>query len=250
MPDAISAALATPGLGWLVAAAFVAGMVRGFAGFGTAMIYMPVAAQILNPFWAIITVVVMDVFGPLPNIPPVMRTVNRGDLARLVMGTAIGVPLGLMLLGQLSPEMFRFGVSLIALGMLVCLMAGLRYHGSMGPPVMFFTGGLAGFLGGISGQPGPPVILLYMSSKQPASVVRAMTMAYLFSYDILMMTVLLLQKILVLVPVLLGLILAAPNLLGNMAGARIFRPGYERPYRTVAYAIIAASALSGLPVWE
>ncbi len=249
MPDAFSTALATPGLGWLFVAAFVAGTVRGFAGFGTAMIYMPVAARLLDPFWAIITIVVMDILGPIPNIPSVMRIANRGALVRLVTGALVGVPLGLMALSLLSPDMFRLGVSAIALGMLICLMAGLRYRGSMGPLVLFATGGLGGVLGGISGQPGPPVILLYMSSKYPAPMVRAMTMAYLFSYDILMMAVLSLQKILVLVPVMLGLILAVPNLLGNMVGARVFRPGYEKIYRTVAYVIIAISALSGLPVW-
>ena len=70
MPEALAAALATPGLPWLAAAVFVAGMVRGFAGFGTAMVYLPVAGQILSPFEALTTLVVMDMIGPLPHISP------------------------------------------------------------------------------------------------------------------------------------------------------------------------------------
>lgn len=249
MPDVFGAALAWPGLGWLIAAAFVAGTVRGFAGFGTAMVYMPVAAQLLDPFWAIITLVVMDSFGPIPNLPSVMRTANRRDLLRLAIGTVVGLPVGLFLLGLLSVDGFRTTVSLIALGMLGLLLSGLRYHGAMGRGVMFATGGLAGVLGGVSGQPGPPVILLYMTSKQPVAVVRASTMAYLYTYDILLMVMLAVQKLLMLTPVILGLILAVPNLLGNVVGARIFQPGHERAYRAVAYVIIAVSALSGLPIW-
>ena len=45
-----------------------AGLVRGFSGFGTAMIYLPVASQFLTPFEALITLMVMDFFGPLPLV--------------------------------------------------------------------------------------------------------------------------------------------------------------------------------------
>ena len=48
MPDAIATALGQPGLGWLFLAALVAGSVRGFAGFGTGMIFVPAAAQVLH----------------------------------------------------------------------------------------------------------------------------------------------------------------------------------------------------------
>ena len=54
MPDLLAQALAQPGLGWLFAAALVAGVVRGFSGFGTAMAFMPVAGAILSPFAALI----------------------------------------------------------------------------------------------------------------------------------------------------------------------------------------------------
>ncbi len=246
MPDALAQALALPGLGWLIGAAFLAGAVRGFAGFGGGLVFLPVAAQVLEPVWAIIALLVMEFIGPIPNIPAALRTADRGDLARLAGGTLLALPVGFWLLGTLSPELFRFGVSLLALAMLACLWAGVRYRGPLGPGLVFATGGLAGFLGGMTGLPGPPVILLYMASPNPAPVVRASTMAYLFSFDLILMAWLWLKGALVAVPVLIGLILAVPNLVGNLAGAAIFRPGLERSYRMMAYGIIAVSALSGL----
>ncbi|MGD9864089.1 MAG: sulfite exporter TauE/SafE family protein [Pseudodonghicola sp.] len=249
MPEALSAALALPGLGWLVLAAFVAGAVRGFSGFGTALVFMPVAAQVLPPLWAIAAVVVMDVFGPVPNIPAALRTADRKDLGRLLAATLLGLPLGLWVLQLLAPEVFRTGVSLLALGMLLCLIGGVRYGGALGPGLVFGTGGMAGFLGGAAGLPGPPVILLYMASPNPAPVVRASTMSYLFLYDLLLLAMLAVQGALIGVPVVLGLMLALPNLAGNMMGAAIFRPGLDRAYRSVAYTIIAGSAVMGLPVW-
>ena len=48
----------------------------------------------------------------------------------------------------------------------------------------------------------------------------------------------------------LGLIAGVPNVIANMIGARLFDPQAEGLYRRVAYMIIAASALLGLPLWD
>ncbi|WP_428925378.1 sulfite exporter TauE/SafE family protein [Marinibacterium sp. SX1] len=250
MPDAIATALGQPGLGWLFLAALVAGSVRGFAGFGTGMIFVPAAAQVLDPFQVLLVVMVMDLFGPIPNLPAAWRTADKGDLARLLAGTLIFLPLGLLALGHVAPEMFQVSAALVALAMVGCMILGLRYQGRLGHGLIFGTGSLAGFLGGVSGIPGPPVILLYMASPNPAGVVRASVMIYLFAYDLLLGGILAAKGVVTLVPVLLGLGLALPNVLGNMLGGWLFRPGLEKAYRVVAYVIITASALSALRIWE
>ncbi|MEM0949029.1 MAG: sulfite exporter TauE/SafE family protein [Pseudomonadota bacterium] len=239
-----------PDLWLLVAAAFVAGLVRGFSGFGTAMIYLPVAGQFLSPFAAITTLVVFDLIAPLPTVPRALREGHRADVLRLTGGLIIGLPIGLYLLSLASPVFFRYAVSGIALLLLVCLISGLRYRGTLTRPMIFGTGGLGGVLMGIAGLPGPPVILLYMASPLPVQVIRANTLLYLILTDVVYLPVLALIGRLEVGAVLLGCVLVAPSLLGNVIGAWLFRPGQERVYRGIAYAIIAASALSGLPVWD
>jgi uncharacterized membrane protein YfcA len=249
MPEAIAGLLALEGLGWIAAAALIAGLVRGFSGFGTAMIYLPVATQFLPPFWAIATLALMGIGGPLPNLRGAWAVVNRRDLALLLGGTAVSMPLGLWALSFLAPETFRWAVSLLALSMLVLLVSGLRYRGAVSDAMVAGTGVAGGFLGGVAGVPGPPVILFYMARPLPAAVIRATTLLYLFGYEVLMILYLGGSGHLLAVPVLLGLLLTLPNLLGNWLGGLMFIPGYERLYRAVAYIIILISALSGLPVW-
>jgi len=41
------------GLAWLIITVFFAGLVRGFAGFITALVFMPIAASVTSPVWAI-----------------------------------------------------------------------------------------------------------------------------------------------------------------------------------------------------
>jgi hypothetical protein len=48
----------------------------------------------------------------------------------------------------------------------------------------------------------------------------------------------------------IGALLLIPYTLANIAGAAMFNPEREGTYRLIAYVIIAASAVSGLPIWD
>ena len=50
------------GLAWLIITVVFAGLVRGFAGFGTALVFMPIAASVTSPVWAIIIMMSFDIF--------------------------------------------------------------------------------------------------------------------------------------------------------------------------------------------
>lgn len=250
MPDALAQALAVPGLGWLALAAFVGGMVRGFSGFGTAMIFLPIAALFVPPLWAIMILITMDLFGPVPLLPRAMRDARRRDLALLVGFAALFVPVGLWLLSVIAAETYRYIISLLALTLVVCLLAGLRYRGLPGARLVSATGAVAGVSGGLAGVPGPPVILLYMASSLPVAAVRANMLLFLFLIDWVLLAVIALRGEAALVPLLIGLVFVVPNALGNLAGQAIFDPARAGVYRGVAYAIVVASAVLGLPVWD
>jgi len=138
----------------------------------------------------------------------------------------------------------------LTLILLATLVSGLRYRGTVGKPMIFGIGGIAGVLGGAVGLPGPPVILLYMARPLPVEVIRASTLLFLVLADLLMMGVFATRGLLTTQPVLLGLILVLPYLLAIRVGGKIFDPRHAKIYRWVAYAIIAGSALGGLPVWD
>ena len=103
---------------------------------------------------------------------------------------------------------------------------------------------------GSVGLPGPPIILLYMASSLPARVIRANCMIYLILADIILLAVLWWSDFLVISAIALGGLMIAPYFVGNWLGAMLFRPEAERTYRIVAYAIIAGSAILGLPIWD
>ena len=250
MPDILAAALATQGLLWLVLAVSIAGLVRGFAGFGSAMIIMPVASAVLSPVEGIIFMISTELVGPLPNVRSAWRACSRSDIGRLIAGALLSVPLGIWALSLMDPTQFGWIVSASVFVLLGLMVSGWRLRSALTPRLTVGAGALAGFMAGFAGLPGPPVIMLYMASKLPASVIRANFQLYLLAIDLMLFAGFWLLGMMNWSIVVLGLLVGIPNVIANMVGARLFAPSSERIFRTVAYLVIAVSATVGLPLWK
>lgn len=246
---AVAVALETEGLAFLAVSAVLAGMVRGFTGFGAGLVFLPLAAIVTDPITALVALLVMEFFGPLPILRGAWRQAHSRDALRLGLGAAVALPFGVWVLTLLDPAIFRLAVSVIALAMLAMLLGGFRYTGPMRGGLIYATGGLCGFLAGSTGLPGPPAILLYMARPLPAAVVRATLLIFLVITMLLMMASLAVAGLMGLPALMLGLGLALPSMLGNLLGAWLFDPAREGLYRVASYLLIAGAALAGLPFW-
>jgi len=241
---------ASDGFYWILAAAFWAGVVRGFSGFGSAMIFLPVAGQFMPPVSALTVLTVMDVFGPLLAVPKAFKEARKPDLARLLSAMILVFPFALWLLTRSDPAIFRYLVSAMALCLLASLLFGLRYKGHVHPRMLYGLGACSGLTGGFLGMPGPPVILFYLSGPYSASVVRANTLLLLFTFDIVFLLAITISGQIVPEAVFLGFMMAIPIMIGNILGARVFDPNREGLYRKLAFCIIAISAIQGLPLFD
>ncbi|MGB0169176.1 MAG: hypothetical protein ACPF9G_07815 [Paracoccaceae bacterium] len=135
----LAEAVALDGLVWLVLAAFLAGLIRGFSGFGSAMVFLPVAGQFVSPIWALSILAVMDLF-------------------RLIAAMLLVLPLALWVLSRSEPILFRYLVSGLTLTLLALLLSGLRLPNNLPKPLLYIVGAISGATGGLAGLPGPPVI--------------------------------------------------------------------------------------------
>ncbi|MEL7343439.1 MAG: sulfite exporter TauE/SafE family protein [Pseudomonadota bacterium] len=244
----IAEAFATPGIAWLIFAAFLANAVRGFSGFGSGMIYIPIASRVLEPVEALATMAIFDFLAPVPILRSSLKRADKVDLLILFLGLAMLMPLGFFVLTRISPEGFGWVVSLVIFTVLAALVSGWRYQGSLNRIKVLGIGAVSGFFGGFLGLPGPPAILSYMASTKPIEVIRANLLIFLFTSDMILITILASTGNLPPNLLTLGLLLALPAMAGSLVGSWIFNPAHEKTYRFVAYMIIAVAALSALPI--
>jgi len=249
MPEAFSAALATPGLPWLLLAIGVAGVVRGFTGFGTALIFVPVAGIFLAPQVVVGVMMLTGLVSSAALLPRAWGQADRGEVGLLALAALITVPLGLWLMTRLDPTLIRWCVAVIASVTLAALVSGWRFSGRVNRPQLAGIGAAAGGIGGLTGLTGPAVILFYLAGQSVAQTVRANTILFLAALDVVIVANLLVRGTVTAGLVPLALVLAVPYLITSLIGQALFDPRHERLYRWAAYAVIGLAVLSGLPLW-
>ena len=250
MPEIIATALATPGLVWLLLTIAAAGIVRGFTGFGTALIFVPVAGIFLEPAHVIALITLTGVASTAALLPRAWGQAERREVGTMGLAALVTVPVGLWLLTLLDRDTVRWIVAGVAAVTLAALIAGWRYRGQVAVPGLLGIGALAGVLGGLTGLTGPAVILFYLAGQGTAASIRANTILFLAMLDVVVVGNLLLRGAVGLDTVVLAVLLSVPYFLTSLMGQALFDPRHERLYRAAAYAVIGLALVTGLPVWE
>src|SRR3979490_3329705 len=78
----------------ICAIAFVSGTARGFSGFGSALIFMPLASSMAAPRLVAALLLLIDFVAAAPLIPNAWKKADRKAIAGMVPGAPVGVPLG------------------------------------------------------------------------------------------------------------------------------------------------------------
>src|SRR5512140_1166945 len=92
----------------ICAIAFVSGTARGFSGFGSALIFMPLASSIAAPRLVAALLLFIDFVAAAPLLPDAWRKADRKATAVIVFGALIGVPVGTYFLSVLEPVTTRW----------------------------------------------------------------------------------------------------------------------------------------------
>ncbi len=249
MLDALDLALATPGLIWVMAISVLAALVYGFAGFGSALIFMPLATIFLPPPLAIAAFSLSALASLFTVFPSAWKDADRKQTLMMVGMSLIFMPVGIYLL-RIAPEVtIRMAVCVVTLITLAALLAGWKVPLRGGRKLQLGVGALAGITGGSTGLNGPPIILFNLGTDQPVAVTRGNLACFLTLNSLFMMPMMWVQGLVDARAFWLGVILLGPYALGGLIGVRLFRPEAASLYKAAAYILIGAAGVMGLPVW-
>ena len=247
---AVSAALADRRFLAALAIAAVSGFVRGFSGFGSALIYIPLIAAVYEPRIAAPTLLLIDLAGSTPFTIREFARCNWREVAPITLAAAVAAPFGTMALILVDPIVLRWLIAVISLGLLAVLASGWRYRGRPTLPVTTGVGIVAGLGSGAVQIAGPPVIIFWLGSADPAATVRANLMVFFLLMGAITAVIYLTQGILSVDVLALSVLLGVPFMAAMWAGAWWFRGASDASYRRAAYAIIVAAAIVSLPLWD
>jgi uncharacterized membrane protein YfcA len=234
----------------LCLAIFIAGIARGFSGFGAALIFVPLASALIGPKMASPILLAIDIVCAAGLLPDAVRKADRKDVGAMSVGAAFAVPAGVALLVNADPVLVRWVISITALLFLMLLMSGWRYRGRPSAPLAMGVGVIAGVYSGAAQLGGPPVVAYWLGGINPIATVRANIVLYFAISSIFSAISYLYAGLLTPAIFLLALLCGPLYGLGLLLGARSFGLASERTFRQICYGLIGVAALVSLPLLD
>lgn len=245
MPDFL-AALDPAVLLFTVPAAFLGGAVRGFAGFGSALVLAPVLALAYGP---IVAVPLMSVLQ-LPVMYQLIRITRKetdwrrtGPMAATAL---VSIPLGAAVLKSLDPEMLRIAISVIVLSLAAVMAVGGLPRVGRTRPRDLVAASTAGAMGGATGIGGPPLVLYFLATGEPARQVRGDLSGYFMVTGVVGLLTYFAYGLITVEIAILGAVLSVPHFAGMSFGGFLFPRASERTFRWIALSILACVGVGTL----
>ena len=239
----------TAALLFLAGSALIAGLARGFSGFGSALIFMPLASTVMSAQIAAPLLLIVDIVTATPLIPRALKQADKRETVLMAAGALFGAPLGAWALTQMDPLTIRWMIVILIVPMLALLMSGWRYVGERTVLLTTAVGGLSGFFGGVAQVGGPPTVLYWLRDGG-ATIMRANIILFFAMLSVITTFSYLASGILT--SSILGLALVAGPVygLGIWLGSHMFGLASEKTFQRVCYALIAIAAVISLPILD
>lgn len=236
-PDILAAA---------VAIALAGGFVRGFSGFGLALIVVPAMALVVEPRLIVPVAILLQLGGAVQLVRPALPLADWRSIRWLLVGAALATPIGLLIVKAVPADPMRIGIGAVTLAASLTLGIARNFTISArrGPAVGM--GILSGLCNGAAGVPGPPVVFYLMARARDPAIGRASLIIYFSILSVFTGTMALISGLFIHETLVLGAVMLPGMFIGTAAGARAFARFGATTYRPVVVVLLALVAVGAL----
>jgi uncharacterized protein len=234
----------------ICAIAFVSATARGFSGFGSALIFMPLASSMAGPRLVAALLLIIDFIAAAPLVPNAWKHADRKATAVMVSGALIGVPIGTYSLSRLDPVTTRWIISAFVFALLMLLLSGWRYRGKDYAVISIGIGGVSGFCSGLAQTGGPPIVGYWLGRPIASVIARANILLFFAASDFFSAVSYALTGLITADAMRFSLLVGPVYGIGVWFGATLFGRARETLFRSICYVLIAAAVIVGLPALD
>ncbi len=240
------APLADPRLLLAALATAVAGLMRGYAGFGTAILLAPVFSTLWGPREGVPIMLLLELAVSAQLLPKAFREADRRVILPIGLAAVAATPLGAWVLVNADGTLLRQSIGALVLTFGLLLLSPWRYHGARPLGLNVAVGAIAGLMKGATGMSGPPVILYLLSGPEEVRRHRANLIFFFGVIAVIAVVAPLWAGLIDWTTLLRTAVMLPIMVLGVRIGARLFGVVPTRLYRPFAFAALIAAGLVAL----
>ena len=146
---------------------FTASIVRGFTGFGLALVAVPLIQFIMPVSDTAVFIAIINAIFSVIYFRRSRESVRGQPLGRMAVWTGIGVAAGTLILKFLNPAYIQLVWGMLIIFIVIALTRGFSFGIRSDKSAMTLSGLFGGVLAGATGITGPPVAIILSSMKTP-----------------------------------------------------------------------------------
>ena len=229
----------------VVLVALLASVAQSVTAFGFALISVPSMVFVLDVQDVVVVVSILALATEVLLAFRIWADVRWRTVGGLLMGSWIGMPVGLFVLVRAPEEALRLMVGVVAVVLASAIAAGIRIT-ARGTATEVAVGGAAGLLGTSTGMSGPPVVAYLVGRGDEKDEFRAVITMYFLIGSVTAVALFFAVGVVTKDALLLALAglpaVYAGSVLGNWLTSRIDAILFRR----MVIALLLATALSGV----
>jgi len=172
-------ALSPAALAGAAVAVVLAAVLRGFTGFGFALIAVPLTSMLLPPARSVPMVFTLQIMIGAVDTLRHFRNCDRSIVATAILAV-VTTPAGVYLLSIASPSVARLAIAVMMLIGVLALWRPMNLRLQPGYMVGALAGIGVGLSNGLAAMPGPPAIAYSLLTDLPANRARVSLMVLFF----------------------------------------------------------------------
>ena len=118
---------------------FAGGLMLGYTGWGGAMVSMPFLTILYGPVEALVIMIIGALLVTGSLFPTAARIADWRRMTPILIGMAVCVPIGNLLLFALEPNLIRRIIGWLIVGASILILSGWRYSGPQGAGARAFA---------------------------------------------------------------------------------------------------------------
>lgn len=227
-------------------ATFVGGLIRGFVGFGGALVIILVTSVALGPISAVPIAALSGLPATLQLLPNAIRNAE-GEFA-LPFGIAafLSAPIGTVMLVAISASVMKIAISAFVLVMVAPMYFGWHPRYRFGARSLILAGVGTGLVQGAAGVGGPPAVTIALARPGSAEHQRANVIAAVTALALCAIAPMWWHGLFTTQVVVISVCIVPVYSFATWLGARLFRLGYQQHFRRASVMTLVVTGLSTL----
>jgi uncharacterized membrane protein YfcA len=227
--------------------AMAALFVRGFTGFGSALIMTPLLLFFFDIKATVVATAIVEILGSFWVTVQARKDIDSSHLRMLLPVALLGMLVGWLTLITVESGTLKrvFGTLtvLFAVRMIITLRRPDSHRKRWPSVIGYLAGAMSGLLGGLFGTAGPPIVVFLENQTTAKAVLRATLLAYFLAVDVLRMIPYAFSKLITNQVLEISAAMFPASLIGAYLGRKLQARVSESVFRLMVGAVLLATGV-------